>query len=111
MLFRSELRKKLTGMQFKVTQDSFTEPAFKNAYWNHHDAGIYVDIVSGEPLFASTEKFDSGTGWPSFVKPLVTDYLVYREDRSENTVRMEVRNTTKAAPFIRRDYRSGWSLA
>jgi methionine-R-sulfoxide reductase len=88
----AELRKKLTGMQFKVTQDSFTEPAFKNAYWNHHDAGIYVDVVSGEPLFASTDKFDSGTGWPSFVKPLATDYLVYREDRSENTVRMEVRS-------------------
>lgn len=88
----AELRKKLTGIQFKVTQDSFTEPAFKNAYWNQHDAGIYVDVVSGEPLFASTDKFDSGTGWPSFVKPLVTDYLVYREDRSENTVRMEVRS-------------------
>lgn len=88
----AELRKKLTGMQYKVTQESATETAFKNPFWNQHEAGIFVDVVSGEPLFASTDKFDSGTGWPSFVKPLVADHMVYREDKSENAVRTEVRS-------------------
>jgi len=65
-----ELRKKLNAMQYRVTQNSGTEPAFENEYWNDHRPGIYVDVVSGEPLFSSFDKYDSGTGWPSFTKPL-----------------------------------------
>ncbi len=78
----AELKKKLSPMQYAVTQKADTEPAFRNEYWNHHSAGIYVDVVSGEPLFASTDKFDSGTGWPSFTRPLVTDNVVTKTDRS-----------------------------
>ncbi|MBM4003646.1 MAG: peptide-methionine (R)-S-oxide reductase MsrB [Planctomycetes bacterium] len=87
-----ELRKRLTPAQFRVTQNNGTETAFHNAYWNHHSQGIYVDVVSGEPLFASVDKFDSGTGWPSFVKPLQSENLVYREDRQESMPRVEVRS-------------------
>jgi peptide methionine sulfoxide reductase msrA/msrB len=88
----NELRRRLTPAQFRVTQNNETETAFHNAYWNHHSPGIYVDVVSGEPLFASFDKFDSGTGWPSFVKPLRPDSLVYREDRKEAMPRVEVRS-------------------
>jgi len=63
----------LTHLQYEVTQEDATEPPFRNAYWNNHDDGIYVDVVSGQPLFASTDKFDSGTGWPSFTKPIEAD--------------------------------------
>ncbi len=75
-----------------VTQDCGTEPPFRNAYWNHKDAGIYVDVVSGEPLFASTDKYDSGSGWPSFVRPLRADHVVERVDDSHGMTRVEVRS-------------------
>ena len=86
------LRRQLTPMQYKVTRQDGTEPAFNNAYWNNHEDGIYVDIVSGEPLFSSTDKFDSGTGWPSFTRPLVAENIVEKTDRSFFTVRTEVRS-------------------
>ena len=87
-----ELREQLTPMQYRVTQEDGTEPPFDNAYWNNHAPGIYVDVVSGEPLFSSTDKFDSGTGWPSFVRPLVPENVVERVDRSLGIVRVEVRS-------------------
>ncbi len=86
------LRVRLTPMQYKVTQEDGTEPAFKNEYWDNNDEGIYVDIVSGEPLFSSTDKFDSGTGWPSFTKPLEPDNIVEKEDRRFLIKRTEVRS-------------------
>jgi peptide methionine sulfoxide reductase msrA/msrB len=86
------LRRTLTPLQYKVTQHEGTEPAFNNEYWNNKREGIYVDIVSGEPLFSSLEKYDSGTGWPSFTKPLEPGHIVEREDRSFFTVRTEVRS-------------------
>ncbi|MCK5205454.1 MAG: peptide-methionine (S)-S-oxide reductase MsrA [Desulfobacterales bacterium] len=86
------LKKKLTAMQYKVTRKDGTEPAFRNEYHDNKKAGIYVDIVSREPLFASTDKFDSGTGWPSFTKPLVPRNIVEHEDRKFFTVRTEVRS-------------------
>ena len=88
-----DLRQKLTPMQYKVTQQDGTEPAFKNEYWDNHHDGIYVDVVSGEPLFASLHKFDSGTGWPSFSQPLVDANIVEKKDRSWLMVRTEVRST------------------
>jgi peptide methionine sulfoxide reductase msrA/msrB len=87
-----ELRAKLTPLQYEVTQCSATEPAFRNEFWNHHEAGIYVDVVSGEPLFASTDKFDSGTGWPSFTRPLEPEHVSEHEDRSYGMRRVEVRS-------------------
>jgi methionine-R-sulfoxide reductase len=87
-----ELREKLTPLQYRVTQEDGTEPAFKNEYWDNHRAGIYVDVVSGEPLFSSIDKFDSGTGWPSFTRPLVADNVVEKKDRSWFMVRTEVRS-------------------
>jgi len=86
------LRKKLTPLQYKVTQKEGTEPPFDNHYWNNKKSGIYVDIVSGEPLFSSTDKFDSGTGWPSFTKPLEPDNVIEKSDRSFLMVRTEVRS-------------------
>jgi peptide methionine sulfoxide reductase msrA/msrB len=88
----AELKKKLTPMQFYVTQEEGTEPAFNNEFWNNHQPGIYVDIVSGEPLFSSTDKFDSGTGWPSFVRPLEPANVQERTDVSFGMVRTEVRS-------------------
>lgn len=89
---REELKKKLTPMQYEVTQKNGTEPPFRNEYWNHDEEGIYVDIVSGEPLFSSRDKFDSGCGWPSFTKPLREENIVEKDDRSFNMIRTEVRS-------------------
>lgn len=86
------LRAKLTPLQYQVTQECGTEPPFQNEYWNHKEPGIYVDIVSGEPLFCSLDKFDSGTGWPSFTRPLVGDNVVEKIDRSHGLERVEVRS-------------------
>ena len=86
------LRKKLTPLQYTVTQEEGTEPPFNNEYWNTKQEGIYVDIVSGEPLFSSREKYDSGTGWPSFTKPLEPGNIVEREDRKLFMTRTEVRS-------------------
>ena len=86
------IRQQLTPMQYKVTQQDGTEPPFNNEYHDNKKEGIYVDIVSGEPLFASTDKFDSGTGWPSFTQPLVPDNIVEHEDRKLFMVRTEVRS-------------------
>ncbi len=87
-----ELKKILTPLQYKVTREEGTEPPFDNAYWKNKQAGIYVDIVSGEPLFSSTDKYKSGTGWPSFIRPISKDNLVERKDRKFFTVRTEVRS-------------------
>jgi len=89
---REDLKKRLSPLQYKVTQESGTEPPFKNEYWDNKKEGIYVDIVSGEPLFSSRDKFDSGTGWPSFTRPLVKDNIVEKEDRHLFSVRTEVRS-------------------
>jgi peptide methionine sulfoxide reductase msrA/msrB len=86
------LKEKLTPMQYKVTQHEGTEPAFNNEYWDNKKDGIYVDIVSSEPLFSSLDKYDSGTGWPSFVKPLEPESIVEKKDRSLFMVRTEVRS-------------------
>lgn len=86
------LRKKLTPLQFKVTQHEATEPAFKNDFWNQKEAGIYVDIASGEPLFSSLDKFKSGTGWPSFTQPLVKDHIVEKTDYYLLYPRTEIRS-------------------
>ncbi len=86
------LRQTLTPMQYKVTRKDGTEPPFKNAYWDNKAEGLYVDIVSGEPLFSSRHKFESGTGWPSFTQPLVAENIVSKEDRSFFMVRTEVRS-------------------
>jgi peptide methionine sulfoxide reductase msrA/msrB len=88
----AELRKKLSPLQYEVTQKSATEPAFKNAYWDHHEPGIYVDIVSGEPLFSSLDKYDSGCGWPSFTRPLESGSVVEREDQRLAQTRTEIRS-------------------
>ncbi|MGD1001300.1 MAG: peptide-methionine (R)-S-oxide reductase MsrB [Candidatus Brocadiia bacterium] len=88
----AELKKSLTAIQYKVTQESGTEPPFKNEYWNNERAGIYVDVVSGEPLFSSLDKFESGTGWPSFTRPLEPGNIVEREDNSLFSKRTEVRS-------------------
>jgi len=88
----ASLRKMLTPLQYKVTQKEGTEPPFKNEYDENHRQGIYVDIVSGEPLFSSLDKFDSGTGWPSFTKPLEPGNIVEKEDRSLFMRRVEVRS-------------------
>jgi len=86
----SELKEKLSPLQYKVTQKQGTEPPFKNEYWDNKKEGLYVDIVSGEPLFVSTDKFESGTGWPSFTKPIDQNNIVYKEDKSWFSTRTEV---------------------
>jgi methionine-R-sulfoxide reductase len=82
----------LTPLQYEVTQCSATEPPFHNEFWNHHEPGIYVDVVSGEPLFASTDKFDSGTGWPSFTRPLEPENVTEHTDSTHGMERTEVRS-------------------
>lgn len=88
----AELKKKLSSEQFHVTQQCGTEPPFRNAYWNNHKPGIYVDVVSGEPLFSSLDKFDSGTGWPSFTQPVKGTEIVEKKDSALGMVRTEVRS-------------------
>ncbi|MDQ3556454.1 MAG: peptide-methionine (R)-S-oxide reductase MsrB [Gemmatimonadota bacterium] len=88
----AELRRKLTPIQYRVTQKDDTEPAFRNAYWDNEKPGIYVDVVSGEPLFSSLDKYDSGTGWPSFTRPLEARNVTEHEDRSLFGTRTEVRS-------------------
>ena len=87
-----ELKDLLSDEQYRVTQHEGTERPFANPYWDHHEAGIYVDVVSGEPLFASLHKFDSGTGWPSFTQPIIEDAVTTKTDRSLFTERTEVRS-------------------
>jgi peptide methionine sulfoxide reductase msrA/msrB len=89
---KKDLKSRLTPMQYKVTQKDGTEPAFNNEYWDNKHPGIYVDIVSGEPLFSSLDKYDSGTGWPSFTRPLVPENIIERKDRSFFVTRTEVRS-------------------
>jgi len=88
----AEMKAKLTPMQYDVTRCSATEPPFRNEFWNHHEPGIYVDVVSGEPLFASVDKFDSGTGWPSFVRPLEADNVTEHTDTAHGMRRVEARS-------------------
>ena len=88
----AELKKKLTPIQYAVTQHDATERPFNNAYWDNHEAGIYVDVVSGEPLFSSLDKYDSGTGWPSFTRPLEAANIRTRTDRLLGFARTEVRS-------------------
>lgn len=87
-----ELKQKLTPEQYNVTCQNGTEPPFRNAYWNNHAEGIYVDVISGEPLFSSTDKFDSGTGWPSFIRPLNEQAVAEKRDLSHGMIRTEVRS-------------------
>jgi len=89
---KEELKKKLTPMQYKVTQNEGTEPPYRNEYADNKKEGIYVDVVSGEPLYSSLDKYDSGTGWPSFTKPLEPRNIVEKEDRKLFTTRTEVRS-------------------
>ncbi|MCE3254725.1 MAG: methionine sulfoxide reductase [Rickettsiaceae bacterium] len=84
----------LTQMQKYVTQEDGTEPAFKNDYWNNKREGIYVDVISGKPLFSSDDKFDSGTGWPSFTKPIFDQEIILKEDKSFGMTRVEARSKT-----------------
>jgi len=88
----AQLKKELTPEQFAVTQKAATEPAFHNAYWDNHEPGIYVDVVSGEPLFSSLDKFDSGCGWPSFTKPVSSGEVTEHADHTYGMTRIEVRS-------------------
>lgn len=88
----AELKKNLTPEQYQVTQKEGTERPFANQYWNHHEAGIYVDVVSGEPLFSSIDKYDSGTGWPSFSKPIEKENVKTKTDRKMFAERTEIRS-------------------
>jgi methionine-R-sulfoxide reductase len=87
-----EIKAKLTSLQYDVTQEESTEPPFKNEYWDEHRDGIYVDVVTGEPLFSSLDKFDSGTGWPSFTQPLVSEHITETKDNRLFFSRTEVRS-------------------
>lgn len=89
----AELRRQLTKDQYHVTRECGTETAFQNAYWDNHKPGIYVDIITGEPLFSSLDKFDSGTGWPSFTKPIAKDKVTEKRDSSYGMERTEVRSS------------------
>jgi peptide methionine sulfoxide reductase msrA/msrB len=87
-----EIKEKLTNLQFRITQESSTEYPFQNEYWDNKEAGLYVDIVTGEPLFLSLDKYDSGSGWPSFTKPIQRDVITYHTDKSGGMERIEVRS-------------------
>lgn len=89
---QKEIKQKLSDLQFKVTQNCGTEPPFKNEFWNNHEPGLYVDIITGEPLFSSKDKFDSGTGWPSFTRPVSQEFITTKTDRSYFMVRTEVKS-------------------
>jgi len=89
----AELRSRLTKDQYRVTRECGTETPFQNAYWDNHKAGIYVDLITGEPLFSSLDKFDSGTGWPSFTKPISKEHAVEKRDSSFGMERTEVRSS------------------
>ena len=86
----TDIRKRLTPLQYEVTQHEATEPPFRNTFWNNHEAGLYVDVVTGEPLFSSVDKFESGTGWPSFTRPVEPGRVLEKSDRSLGMVRTEV---------------------
>ena len=88
----AELKKKLTPLQYSVTRHDDTEMPFRNEYWDNHEEGIYVDVISGEPLFSSLDKYDSGTGWPSFTRPLVPENIKTKTDRMLGMARTEVRS-------------------
>jgi peptide methionine sulfoxide reductase msrA/msrB len=90
---REEIQKKLTPLQYEVTQKEATEAPFRNAYFDHHEEGLYVDVVTGEPLFSSRDKFDSGTGWPSFTRPIATERVTMRRDGTLGMERVEVRSS------------------
>ncbi|OGJ92514.1 MAG: peptide-methionine (R)-S-oxide reductase [Candidatus Raymondbacteria bacterium RIFOXYA2_FULL_49_16] len=92
MKAKNEQLNKLTALQLKVTQECGTEPAFNNEYWDNHREGIYVDIVSGQALFSSKDKFNSGTGWPSFTRPINDSGIVEKKDASHGMVRTEVKS-------------------
>ncbi|OLN23173.1 peptide-methionine (R)-S-oxide reductase [Domibacillus antri] len=94
---KEELRNKLTPMQFAVTQENGTEPPFHNEFWNEFAEGIYVDIISGKPLFSSTDKYDAGCGWPSFTKPIYEEEVLEKQDYSHGMIRTEVRSKTADA--------------
>ncbi|WAH38051.1 peptide-methionine (R)-S-oxide reductase MsrB [Alicyclobacillus dauci] len=89
---KEDLKKKLTPIQYEVTQHSATEPPFHNEYWDNDKDGIYVDVVSGEPLFSSLDKYDAGCGWPSFTKPLDKDRILEKQDYTHGMIRTEVRS-------------------
>jgi peptide-methionine (R)-S-oxide reductase len=91
---KEQLKKELSPMQYEVTQNNGTEPPFRNEYWNETRDGIYVDIVSGKPLFSSLDKYDAGCGWPSFTKPIIEEEVLEKEDYSHFMVRTEVRSKT-----------------
>ncbi len=91
---KEQLKQKLSPLQYEVTQNNATEPPFHNEYWDNHRDGIYVDIVSGEPLFCSLDKYDAGCGWPSFTKPIDQQSILEKPDYSHGMVRTEVRSKT-----------------
>ncbi len=94
---KSELKQKLTPLQYHVTVECGTEPPFQNEYWDNHREGIYVDVITGEPLFSSKDKFDSGSGWPSFTRPINPEIIEERKDYSLGMVRIEVRSKSSDA--------------
>lgn len=94
---KEELKQKLTPMQYNVTQENGTEPPFQNEFWNEFADGIYVDVVSGKPLFSSKDKYDAGCGWPSFTKPLAAVEMVEKRDITHGMIRTEVRSKTADA--------------
>jgi methionine-R-sulfoxide reductase len=92
MVNKDSLKKRLNRMQYEVTQNNATEPPFQNEFWDHEEDGIYVDIVSGKPLFSSLDKYDAGCGWPSFTKPIEEGEIFEKEDYTHNMIRTEVRS-------------------